>query len=511
MSKNQLFEQRLKALQELEDNAATRQHIKGKLTARERLNVLFDEGTFFEFDAFVMPAQTPMSSKQTNFGDGVVVGRGLVQGRSVFAYAQDFTVLGGSLGYAHGMKIAKVQEMALKLGSPIVGMMDSGGARIQEGVKSLSAYATIFRNNVRSSGIIPQISAILGPAAGGAVYSPALTDFIFMTSQTSYMFVTGPDVVKEVLNEEVDMEGLGGGNIHASKSGVAHFVSDDEEHSIMLIRKLLSYIPSNNYEPHPVSNLISSYQSRQAFLDQIIPDDPNRPYEMKDIIHILVDKDSFFEVHEDFAQNILVGFSRLNGKTIGIVANQPKVMAGTLDINASVKGARFVRFCDAFNIPLLILEDVPGFLPGVEQEHNGIIRNGAKLLYAFCEATVPKITIITRKAYGGAYIVMSSLNTGGDFNFAWPSAEIAVMGPAGAIKIVNKHELANAENKPALEKLLTEKYKDEVANPYKAEEFALIDEVIQPSSTRELLITTFDILSNKQYLKPARKHGNIPL
>jgi len=307
------------------------------------------------------------------------------------------------------------------------------------------------------------------------------------------------------------MEGLGGGNIHASKSGVAHFVSDDEEHTIMLIRKLLSYIPSNNYEPHPISNLVSSYQSRQAFLDQIIPDDPNRPYDMKDIINILVDKGSFFEVHEKFAQNIMVGFARLNGKTIGIVANQPKVMAGTLDINASVKGARFVRFCDAFNIPLLILEDVPGFLPGVEQEHNGIIRNGAKLLYAFCEATVPKITIITRKAYGGAYIVMSSLNTGGDFNFAWPTAEIAVMGPAGAIKIVNKHELSKAENKAELEKILTEKYKDEVANPYKAEELGLIDEVIQPSTTRQILINAFEMLSNKQYYKPARKHCNMPL
>ncbi len=511
MNKEKVFEQRIKSLQEMEDNAALKQHLKGKLTARERINVLFDEGTFFEFDAFVSPVQSPLSSRPHNFGDGVVVGRGLVQGKSVFAYAQDFTVLGGSLGYAHGMKIAKVQEMALKLGAPIVGLMDSGGARIQEGVKSLSAYATIFRNNVQSSGIIPQISAILGPAAGGAVYSPALTDFIFMTNQTSYMFVTGPDVVREVLNEEIDMEGLGGGNVHASKSGVAHFVSDDEEHTIMLIRKLLSYIPSNNYEALPISNQSSSYKSRQDYLNKIIPDDSNRPYDMKDIINIIVDKDTFFEVHERWAQNILVGFARLNGKSIGIVANQPKVMAGTLDINASVKGARFVRFCDAFNIPLLILEDVPGFLPGIEQEHNGIIRNGAKLLYAFCEATVPKITVITRKAYGGAYIVMSSKNTGGDFNFAWPTAEIAVMGPAGAIKIVNKHELSKAENKAELEKILTDKYKNEVANPYKAEEFGLIDEVIVPSKTREILITAYEILSNKQYHKPARKHGSIPL
>ncbi len=511
MNKNDIFETRLKSLQEMEDNAVNKQHLKGKLTARERLHVLFDEGTFFELDAFVSPVQAPNSSRTTNFGDGVVVGRGLVQGRSVFAYAQDFTVLGGSLGYAHGMKIAKVQDMALKLGAPVVGLMDSGGARIQEGVKSLAAYARIFKNNVRSSGIVPQISVILGPAAGGAVYSPALTDFIFMTKKTSYMFVTGPDVVKEVLNEDIDMDGLGGGDVHANKSGVAHFVSDDEEHTLLLVRKLLSYIPSNNFESLPVSHLVKSYESRQKFLNKIIPDDPNRPYDMKDIIRILVDRDTFFEVHEGFAQNILVGFARLNGKTIGIVANQPKVMAGTLDINASVKGARFVRFCDAFNIPLLILEDVPGFLPGIEQEHNGIIRNGAKLLYAFCEATVPKITVITRKAYGGAYIVMSSKNTGGDFNFAWPTAEIAVMGPAGAIKIVNKKELAQSENRAETERILTEKYKAEIANPYRAEEIGLVDEVIEPSRTRDILITAFEILSNKQYAKPERKHGSIPL
>ncbi len=511
MNKNEIFEQRKHILQEMEDLAVNKQHLKGKLTARERLNILFDEGTFFEFDAFIAPAQQPISSRPTNFGDGVVVGRGLVQGKSVFAYAQDFTVLGGSLGQAHGQKIAKVQEMALKLGAPIVGLMDSGGARIQEGVKSLSAYASIFKNNVRSSGIIPQISVILGPAAGGAVYSPALTDFIFMTQKTSYMFVTGPDVVKEVLNEEIDMNSLGGGDIHAGKSGVAHFLSDDEEHTIFLVRKLLSYIPSNNFETLPVSHKVSYYKSKQQYLNKIIPDDPNRPYDMKEIIRILVDKESFFEVQENYAQNILIGFARLNGKTIGIVANQPKVMAGTLDINASVKAARFVRFCDAFNIPLLVLEDVPGFLPGIEQEHNGIIRNGAKLLYAFCEATVPKVTVITRKAYGGAYIVMSSKNTGGDFNFAWPTAEIAVMGPAGAIKIINKHELKLADDRAALEKTLTEKYKTEIANPYRAEETGLIDEVIIPATTRDVLITAFEVMSNKQYTKPERKHGSIPL
>jgi acetyl-CoA carboxylase carboxyltransferase component len=511
MNKNEIFEQRLKALQKMESNAAVKQHLKGKLTARERINVLFDEGTFFEFDAFVEPALNTMSDKQSSFGDGVVVGRGLVQGRSVFAYAQDFTVLGGSLGYAHGMKIAKVQEMALKLGAPIVGLIDSGGARIQEGVKSLSAYAQIFRNNVRSSGIIPQISVILGPAAGGAVYSPALTDFVFMTNQTSYMFVTGPDVVKEVLNEDIDMEGLGGGNVHAQKSGVAQFVYDDEEHAILYVRKLLSYLPSNNFDPIPVSTNTHFFESRQSYLNNIVPDDSNRPYDMKEIINIIVDKDSFFEVHEKFAQNIVVGLARLDGKTIGIVANQPKVMAGTLDINSSVKGARFVRFCDCYNIPLLILEDVPGFLPGINQEHSGIIRNGAKLLYAFVEASVPKITVIVRKSYGGAYIVMSSKNTGGDFNFAWPTAEIAVMGPEGAIKIVNKTELAKADNKEELKKELIAKYKNEIANPYRAEEMGLIDEVITPSDTRNVLITAFEILSNKQYIKPQRKHGNIPL
>ncbi len=511
MYQNDIFGNRKKTLMSIEDNAVYKQHLKGKLTARERLNILFDEGSFFEFDAFIAPNQTPISSRPTNFGDGVVVGRGLVQGKSVFAYAQDFTVLGGSLGLAHGLKIAKAQEMALKLGAPIVGLMDSGGARIQEGVKSLSAYATIFKNNVHSSGIIPQISVILGPAAGGAVYSPALTDFIFMTKKTSYMFVTGPDVVKEVLNEDIDMDSLGGGDVHAQKSGVAHFISDDEEHTIFLVRKLLSYIPSNNFETSPVSHKISYYKTKQQYLNKIIPDDPNRPYDMKEIIRILVDKDSFFEVQEAYAQNILIGFARLDGKTIGIVANQPKVMAGTLDINASVKGARFVRFCDAFNIPLLILEDVPGFMPGISQEHNGIIRNGAKLLYAFCEATVPKVTVITRKAYGGAYIVMSSKNTGGDFNFAWPSAEIAVMGPAGAIKIIHKHDLKNAADKAKLEKDLTEKYKAEVSNPYRAEEIGLIDEVIMPETTREVLITAFEIMKNKQFTKPERKHGNMPL
>lgn len=510
MNKRKVFEQRLKTLQNMEEMAVQKQHLKAKLTARERLNILFDEGSFFELNTFVEPAKS-IKKTQNAYGDGVVVGRGLVQGRSVFAYSQDFTVMGGSLGYAHGMKIAKVQEMALKFGAPCVGLIDSGGARIQEGINSLSAYARIFHNNVKSSGIIPQLSVILGPAAGGAVYSPAMTDFVIMTNKTSYMFVTGPDVVKEVLNQDITMDELGGGNVHAEKSGVAHFVFEDEEHAIMQVRKLLSYLPLNNFDALPVSTDVDFNEERQDYLNKIVPDDPNRPYDMKEIINTLVDNNSFLEIHEKFASNILVGFARLDGKTIGIVANQPKNMAGTLDINASIKGARFVRFCDAFNIPILVLEDVPGFLPGVDQEHMGIIRNGSKLLYAFCEATVPRITIITRKAYGGAFVVMNSLGIGGDFNFAWPTAEIAVMGPAGAIKIVNRAELMASSDRGKLEKELIEKYKEEIANPFKAEELGMIDDVIMPSDTRRVLITAYDILSNKQYSQPERKHGNIPL
>ena len=510
MNKRKVFEQRLKTLQNMEEMAVQKQHLKAKLTARERLNILFDEGSFFELNTFVEPAKS-IKKTQNAYGDGVVVGRGLVQGRSVFAYSQDFTVMGGSLGYAHGMKIAKVQEMALKFGAPCVGLIDSGGARIQEGINSLSAYARIFHNNVKSSGIIPQLSVILGPAAGGAVYSPAMTDFVIMTNKTSYMFVTGPDVVKEVLNQDITMDELGGGNVHAEKSGVAHFVFEDEEHAIMQVRKLLSYLPLNNFDALPVSTDVDFNEERQDYLNKIVPDDPNRPYDMKEIINTLVDNNSFLEIHEKFASNILVGFARLDGKTIGIVANQPKNMAGTLDINASIKGARFVRICEAFNIPILVLEDVPGFLPGVDQEHMGIIRNGSKLLYAFCEATVPRITIITRKAYGGAFVVMNSLGIGGDFNFAWPTAEIAVMGPAGAIKIVNRAELMASSDRGKLEKELIEKYKEEIANPFKAEELGMIDDVIMPSDTRRVLITAFDILSNKQYSQPERKHGNIPL
>ncbi|MBN2727611.1 MAG: acyl-CoA carboxylase subunit beta [Bacteroidales bacterium] len=504
------FNTRKQILQEHEKKAQHKQHLKGKLTARERLSILFDDGTFEEMATFNSPYEGVSKSSEM-YGDGVIVGQGFVQGKSVFAFAQDFTVQGGSLGKIHGEKIAKIQEMALKLGSPVVGLLDSGGARIQEGVQSLSAYARIFRNNVRSSGVIPQISVILGPAAGGAVYSPALTDFVFMTNKTSFMFLTGPDVVKEVLNEDVTLESLGGGQVHAEKSGVAQFLYDDEEHAILAVRKLLSYLPSNNYESLPVVKNFEFFQSKQEMLNKLVPEDSNQPYEIKDIIDILMDKDSFFEVHENFAKNLVVGLARLEGKTIGVVANQPKVLAGTLDIDASVKGARFVRFCDSYNIPLLILEDVPGFLPGVNQEHNGVIRHGAKLLYAFCDATVPKVTVILRKSYGGAYIVMSSKNTGGDFNLAWPSAAIAVMGPEGAVKIVNRRELADAEDPVALKAELVKKYRDEIANPFIAEEKGLIDEVINPSETRSKLVRAFQILSTKQLYRPSRKHGNIPL
>lgn len=504
------YKERIKILEEHEKNAQYKQHLKGKFTARERLKILFDEDSFEEMFKF-KSNRGNSSDNNTIDGDGVIVGHGYIQGRSVFAYAQDFTVQGGSLGHVHGEKIARIQEMAIKLGNPIVGLIDSGGARIQEGVESLAAYARIFRNNVQSSGIIPQISVILGPAAGGAVYSPSLTDFIIMTNKTSFMFLTGPDIVKEVLNEDVTFESLGGGEVHAEKSGVASLLYDDEENAILAVRKLLSYLPSNNYESTPIVRDYEFYQTKQELLAKLVPDDPNQPYDVKDIINIVMDKDSFFEIHENFAKNIVVGFARLEGKTIGVVANQPKVLAGTLDIDASVKGGRFVRFCDAFNIPLLVFEDVPGFLPGISQEHNGVIRHGAKLLYAFCEATIPKVTVILRKSYGGAYIVMNSKNTGGDFNFAWPKSAIAVMGPEGAVKIVNRKELAEADDPDTLKAELVKKYREEIANPYVSEEKGLIDEVIQPHETRNKVIRAFKILSTKQLNRPPRKHGNIPL
>jgi len=484
-----------------------RQHQKGKLTARERIDILFDAGTFEELDAFVRAR----SGKDSTYGDGVIVGHGLVNGRKVFCYAQDFCFLGGSLGEAHAAKIMKVQDMARKMGHPIVGLIDSGGARIQEGIGSLSGYGGIFLRNIRSSGIIPQISVILGPAAGGAVYSPALTDFIFMTRYTSKMFVTGPEVVKEVLNEDVTFEQLGGADIHSTKSGVAHFVYDNEEYTLMGVRKLLQYLPSNNIELPPSTNNECIEPPRPEKLSLIIPDENTVPYDMLDVIDNLVDQDSFFEVSENYAMNMITGFARLNKKVIGIVANQPKVLAGVLDVNSSVKAARFVRLCDAFNIPLLVLEDVPGFLPGTEQEQAGLIRHGAKLLYAFGEASVPKITVITRKAYGGAYIVMNSKNMGGDFNFAWPTAEVAVMGPEGAIKILHRKELAASKDPESLKQQLIKEYRETTANPYIADEYGYIDEVIDPAITRRKLISAFDLLQNKYMDKMPRKHGNMPL
>ncbi len=490
-----------------------KQHSKGKLTAHERINLLFDAETFEEIDAFVTPGNqgTGFGKIEKSYGDGVVVGHGKVDGRLVFVYAQDFTVMGGSLGTVHAQKIAKIQEMAVKMGAPIIGLIDSGGARIQEGIASLAGYATIFHNNIQSSGIIPQISVIMGPAAGGAVYSPALTDFIFMTNHTSYMFVTGPNVVKEVLNEDVSLDELGGAEVHARKSGVSHMIYEDEEHTILGLKKFLSYLPSNNVENPPVVVENDTTPDINEKLRDVVPDDPNKPYDVKDVINLIVDNDSFFEVSELFAPNLVIGFARLEGKTIGIVANQPKVLAGVLDINSSMKGARFIRFCDAFNIPLLTLEDVPGFLPGADQEHLGIIKHGAKMLYAYSEATVPKITVILRKSYGGAYIVMNSKNLGGDFNFAWPTAEIAVMGPDGAVAILYRRQLAESDDPDALKKELVKKYRDEVANPFIADEKGYIDEVIDPAVTRKKLISAFEALQNKWVKSPARKHGNIPL
>ena len=449
-----------------------KQHSKGKLTAHERIGLLFDSGTFEEIDAYVTPSDqgVEFGKVEMSFGDGVVVGHGKIDGRLVFAYAQDFTIMGGSLGIVHARKIAKIQEMALKMGAPIIGINDSGGARIQEGIASLSGYAVIFNNIIQSSGIIPQISVIMGPAAGGAVYSPALTDWVFMTSHTSYMFVTGPNVVKEVLNEDVTSEDLGGAEVHARKSGVANMIYDDEENTIIAVRKFLAYLPSNNVENPPVIPYDGSTPDVNEKLRDIVPDDPNKAYDVRDIINLIVDRNSFFEASELFAPNIVTGFARLKGKSIGIVANQPKVLAGVLDIDSSTKGARFIRFCDAFNIPILTFEDVPGFLPGADQEHAGIIRHGAKLLFAYAEATVPRITIIVRKAYGGAYIVMNSKGMGGDFNFAWPSAEIAVMGPDGAVAILYRRELAESKDPATLKKELVKKYREKVANPFIADE-----------------------------------------
>ncbi|MGA8264491.1 MAG: acyl-CoA carboxylase subunit beta [Ignavibacteriaceae bacterium] len=488
------------------------QHEKGKLSARERIELLVDEGSFEEIDMFVKHRATDFGlNKQHYPGDGVVTGFAKIDGRSVAVFSQDFTVFGGSLSEAHAEKIAKIMEKAMKVGIPVIGLNDSGGARIQEGVVSLGGYADIFLLNTLASGVVPQISAILGPCAGGAVYSPAITDFIFMVKNTSHMFVTGPNVVKTVTHEDVTFEDLGGAETHATKSGVAHFIFDNEVEILLNIRKLMSYLPLNFMDKPYDTDFDESTLKPINELDNIIPDNPNKPYDMKEIINLLVDEREFLEVHSNYAQNIVVGFARVGGMSVGIVANQPSVLAGVLDINASVKGARFVRFCDAFNIPLLVLEDVPGFLPGTEQEWGGIIRHGSKLLYAFCEATVPKVTVITRKAYGGAYDVMNSKHIRGDFNFAWPSAEIAVMGPKGAVEIIFKKEIANAEDPKQETEMKLSEYIEKFANPYIAAERGYLDDVILPRDTKIKLINSFKLLKTKVDRNPRKKHGNIPL
>ncbi|MGA9295160.1 MAG: acyl-CoA carboxylase subunit beta [Ignavibacteriaceae bacterium] len=489
-----------------------KQHEKGKLTARERIELLVDEGSFEELDIFVQHRAADFGLDKLHYpGDGVITGFAKIDGKPVALYSQDFTVFGGSLSEAHAEKIMKVMKLALKSGVPIIGLNDSGGARIQEGVVSLGGYADIFLLNTLASGVVPQISVVLGPCAGGAVYSPAITDFIFMVKNTSYMFVTGPNVVKTVTHEDVSFEDLGGAETHAIKSGVAHFINDNEIETLLGVKKLLSFLPLNYRDSLVDKEFDFDTLLPDGKLNSIIPENPNKPYDMKHIINLLVDDNDFFEVHKDYADNILVGFGRIGGMTIGIVANQPEILAGVLDINASVKGARFVRFCDAFNIPLLVLVDVPGFLPGTEQEWNGIIKHGAKLLYAFCEATVPKVTVITRKAYGGAYDVMNSKHIRGDFNFAWPSAEIAVMGPKGAVEIIFKKEISKAENPEAeLENKLKE-YIEKFANPYIAAERGYLDDVINPKDTKIKLINTFKFLKTKVDKNPPKKHGNIPL
>ena len=483
-----------------------KQHAKGKMTARERLELLFDEGTFVELDAFVKHRCTNFGQEKKDLpAEGVVTGYGTVDGRLVYAFAQDFTVEGGSLGEMHAKKIWKVQDLAMKMGAPCICINDSGGARIQEAVDALSGYAGIFYRNTAASGVIPQISVIMGPCAGGAVYSPAITDFIYMVDKSSQMFITGPAVIKSVTFEEVTAEALGGAMTHNSKSGVAHFVASDEENCIEQIRYLLSFLPSNNMEVAPMVDTGDDPDRMEDSLNTVIPDDPNQPYDMKDVISAIVDNGEFYEVHEHFATNIITCFARFDGRSVGIIANQPKVMGGCLDIDASDKSSRFIRFCDAFNIPLVNLVDVPGFLPGVGQEHGGIIRHGAKMLYAYSEATVPKVTVITRKAYGGSYIAMCCRELGADQVMAWPSSEIAVMGPAGAANIIFKRD------EPEVKAQHTQDYVDEFATPYKAAERGYVDMVIEPSETRPRIITALNVLESKREAMPAKKHGNIPL
>ncbi len=489
-----------------------RQHKEGKMSARERIEFLLDDGTFEETDKLVTHRSNDFgTADQKYYGDGFVTGYGRVEGRLVFVFAQDFTVFGGSLSEANAAKIVKIMDLAAKMGAPLIGLNDSGGARIQEGVLSLGGYADIFLRNTLYSGVIPQISAIMGPCAGGAVYSPAITDFVFMVDKTSYMFITGPDVIKTVTHEEVTKDQLGGAATHNETSGVAHFEAHDDAECLSMVRELLSFLPSNNLDDPPRKPCSDSADRADPALDKIVPEESNRPYDMKDVINAIVDDAYFFEVHEHYAKNILVGFARMNGRSVGIVANQPAILAGTLDINASVKGARFVRFCDCFNIPLITFEDVPGFLPGTQQEYGGIIKHGAKLLFAFAEATVPKITVITRKAYGGAYCVMSSKHIRTDVNYAWPTAEIAVMGPEGAVDIVYKRELDGAANREEVRQTKIEEFRERFANPYVAAERGYVDAVIQPRETRKKLIQALEMLQTKRDKNPPKKHGNIPL
>ena len=508
----QLIEKRNKIEEAGGAKRVQKQHDMGKLTARERINLFFDEGTFVEIDAFVTHRCTNFDMKNTDSpAEGVITGYGKVEGRLAYAYAQDFTVVGGSLGEMHAAKIVKVMDMALKMGAPCVGMNDSGGARIQEGVDALKGYGQIFYRNTISSGVIPQISLIMGPCAEGAVYSPAITDFIFMVEKTSQMFITGPQVIKAVTGETVTAEDLGGATTHNKTSGVAHFKAADDKTAIMEVRRLLSFLPSNNMERTPISENTDDPNKIIAELNEIIPENPNKAYDVKDIIKILVDNGDFMETQALFAQNIVTGFARLNGRSVGIIANQPKVMAGALDINASDKAGRFIRTCDSFNIPVINIEDVPGFLPGASQEYGGIIRHGAKMLYAYSEATVPKITLITRKAYGGSYIAMCSKELGADMVLAWPSAEIAVMGPDGAANIIFRKDIDSSENPAETRLQKIQEYKDEFATPYKAAERGYVDDIIEPAHTRIRLIDALEMLSSKREQRPSKKHGNIPL
>jgi len=488
------------------------QRAKGKLLARERLEILLDEGSFEEIDRFVTHRSTDFGlGDQRPLGDGVITGSGRIDGRPVFVFSQDFTVFGGSLAEGHARKICKIMDLALHTGAPVIGLNDSGGARIQEGVVSLGGYADIFLRNTLCSGVIPQLSLVMGPCAGGAVYSPAITDFILMVRGSSYMFVTGPNVVKTVTHEEVDFDSLGGAQVHAEKSGIAHLVGENEAETLLLTRRLYGYLPQNNIDSPPRQECHDPLDRADTELDTIVPSDPHKPYDIKDVITRIVDDGEFLELQPDHAANIVIGFARLAGRSIGVVANQPAMLAGVLDIASSVKGARFVRFCDCFNIPLVVFEDVPGFLPGVAQEHGGIIKHGAKLLYAFCEATVPKVTVITRKAYGGAYDVMNSKHVRGDYNVAWPSAEIAVMGPKGAAEIIFRQQIAGAADAAAEVERLAEEYRAKFANPYIAAQYGYIDDVIEPHETRFRLIRALELLESKKDTNPPRKHGNIPL